>query len=65
MREITIERTGVVDTSGDSIFVNNENVTSLVIAAAYNQNPKMTATGAFAAKVRITIELLGDMEDGK
>ena len=65
MREITVERTGVVDANGEAIYVNYENVTNLAIAAVYNQNPKMTDAGTFAGKVRITIQLLGDMEDGK
>ena len=65
MREITVERTGVIEENGNGIYINSENIVDLVMYEVDKQNPKKTDCGTFAGKVRIMVELLGDLEDGK
>lgn len=63
--QIKIERSGVVRVDYDSFYVNDEEMTQLLESQIdkMNPKPKMDYDSKFAAKVTITVEFLGDMEE--
>lgn len=62
MEKIIIEKSGVVDFSENLLYVNSEEVLSEAMNRVKMARPKQNYMGAFAAKVTLTIELLGDLE---
>lgn len=63
--QIKIERSGVVRVDYDGFYVNDEEMTQLLESQIdkMNPKPKMDYDSKFAAKVTITVEFLGDMEE--
>lgn len=63
--QIKIERSGVVRVDYDSFCVNDEEMAQLLESQIdkMNPKPKMDYDSKFAAKVTITVESLGDMEE--
>ena len=61
-KTITVERCGVVNVGYDGFSVNSEDIVGEVKAAIDSLGPKMNYNGDFAARVSITVELLGDMK---
>ena len=60
---VVINRTGVVSMdSGDDIYVNSESIGRLVRDGVAELKPKTDYNGAFAAKVTVVVQLLGDRE---
>lgn len=63
--QIKIERSGVVQVDYEGIWVNEEEIVHLLEAEIEKMNPrpKCDCNAKFAAKVTITVEFLGDMEE--
>ena len=62
-----VSRAGVCELCGDGaelIKVNDHNMVSEMEKAVELLNPDCDHRGAFAARVTISVELLGDMEEG-
>lgn len=62
-----VSRAGVCEVCGDGaelIKVNDHNLVSELEKAIEQLNPDCDHRGAFAARVTISVELLGDMEEG-
>lgn len=68
MEKITIEKSGVVEYTENTLFVNSEDVVSEAMNRVKMERPKQNYMGAFAARVILSVELLGDTKgkkDGK
>lgn len=63
--QIKIEKAGVTKVNYDGFYVNNDDMVQLVESEIdkMNPKPKMDYDAKFAAKVTITVEFLGDMEE--
>lgn len=60
-RKITIERAGVMQLSYDTFRVNADDLTTLLEEEVSKMQPKTDYNGNFAAKIKIELEFLGDM----
>lgn len=60
-RKITIERAGVMQLSYDNFRVNDDNLTTLLEEEVSKMKPKTDYNGNFAARIKIELEFLGDM----
>lgn len=65
MEKITIEKSGVVEYTENTLFVNSEDVVSEAMNRVKMERPKQNYMGAFAARVILSVELLGDTEGKK
>ena len=66
MRELTVSATGVthIQTGSDSdIRVNSESMIDMIDRLVCAAHPKTDYHDQFAARVTITVELLGDLEE--
>ena len=63
IRNITVAASGVTCITSDTIFVNDENLVRQIDRAIGCVHPKTDANNQFAARVIITVELLGDLEE--
>ena len=65
--QIKIERSGVAQVDYNGFYVNDEEMVQLLESELdkMNPKPKMDYDSKFAAKVTITVEFLGDMEEHK
>ena len=66
MRELTVSATGVtlIETESESdIRVNSESLISMIDRLVCAAHPKTDYHNQFAARVTITVELLGDLEE--
>lgn len=65
--QIKIERSGVVQVDYDGFYVNDEEMVQLLESELdkMSTKPKKDYNSKFAAKVTITVEFLGDMEEQK
>lgn len=63
--QIKIEKAGVAKVNYDGFYVNDDDMVQLVESEIdkMNPKPKMDYDAKFAAKVTITVEFLGDMEE--
>lgn len=64
VRIVMAEATGVASVEHDGIYVNETNMLSDIRESLENIPYKHDYSGAFAARVKIEIELIGDMEQG-
>ena len=60
-RKITIERAGVMQLSYDTFRVNADDLTTLLGEEVSKMQPKTDYNGSFAARIKIELEFLGDM----
>lgn len=60
-RKITIERAGVMQLSYDTFRVNADDLTTLLEEEVSKMQPKTDYNGNFAARIKIELEFLGDM----
>ena len=60
-RKITIERAGVMQLSYDTFRVNADDLTTLLEEEVSKMQPKTDYNGSFAARIKIELEFLGDM----
>ena len=60
-RKITIERAGVMQLSYDTFRVNGDDLTTLLEEEVSKMQPKTDYNGNFAARIKIELEFLGDM----
>lgn len=60
-RKITIERAGVMQLSYDTFRVNADDLTTLLEEEVAKMQPKKDYNGSFAARIKIELEFLGDM----
>ena len=60
-RKITIERAGVMQLSYDTFRVNADDLTTLLEEEVAKMQPKTDYNGSFAARIKIELEFLGDM----
>lgn len=60
-RKITIERSGVMQLSYDTFRVNADDLPTLLEEEVSKMQPKTDYNGNFAAKIKIELEFLGDM----
>lgn len=60
-RKITIERAGVMQLSYDAFRVNADDLTTLLEEEVSKMQPKTDYNGSFAARIKIELEFLGDM----
>ena len=60
-RKITIERAGVMQLSYDTFRVNGDDLTTLLEEEVSKMQPKTDYNGSFAARIKIELEFLGDM----
>lgn len=65
MDKIVIEKSGVVDYAENTLFINSEDIVCEVMNRVKKARPKQNYMGAFAARVCLSIELLGDTEGRK
>ena len=66
MKELTVSATGVtrIETGCESdIRVNSEILISMIDRLVWDAHPKTDYHSQFAARVTITVELLGDLEE--
>lgn len=61
-KNITIEKVGVAEYSDNILSINSEDIVSEAMNRVKIMRPKQNYMGAFAAKVCLTIEILGDLE---
>ena len=63
-KTILVQKTGVVefDVFGNSVQVNGENLISTLQEIVDRMKPKTNHNGAFAARITLNLEFLGDME---
>lgn len=63
--QVKIERSGVVQVDYDGFYVNDEEMVQLLESELdkMSTKPKKDYNSKFAAKVTITVEFLGDMEE--
>lgn len=63
--QIKIEKTGITKVNYDGFYVNDDDMVQLVESEIDKMNPKPKTDydSKFAAKVTITVEFLGDMEE--
>lgn len=63
--QIRIEKAGVVKVNYDGFYVNDEEMVQLLESELdkMSTKPKKDYNSKFAAKVTITVEFLGDMEE--
>lgn len=61
-KTIIIEKSGVVEYTENTLFVNSEDVVSEAMNRVKMERPKQNYMGAFAASVILSVELLGDTE---
>lgn len=63
--QVKIERSGVVQVDYDGFYVNDEEMVQLLENELdkMSTKPKKDYNSKFAAKVTITVEFLGDMEE--
>lgn len=62
VRTVVAEATGVARVEHDGIYVNGTDMLSDIRERLKNIPYKQDYSGAFAARVKIEIELIGDME---
>ena len=60
-RKITIERAGVMQLSYDTFRVDADDLTTLLEEEVSKMQPKTDYNGSFAARIKIELEFLGDM----
>ena len=60
-RKITIEKSGVMQLSYDTFRVNDDDLTTLLEEEVSKKSPKTDYNGNFAARIKIELEFLGDM----
>ena len=60
-RKITIERAGVMQLSYDTFRVNADDLPTLLEEEVSKMQPKTDYNGNFAARIKIELEFLGDM----
>ena len=60
-RKITIERAGVMQLSYDTFRVNADDLPTLLEEEVSKMQPKTDYNGSFAARIKIELEFLGDM----
>lgn len=60
-RKITIERAGVMQLSYDTFRVDADDLTTLLEEEVAKMQPKTDYNGNFAARIKIELEFLGDM----
>lgn len=60
-RKITIERAGVMQLSYDIFRVNADDITTVLEEEVSRKSPKTDYNGSFAARIKIELEFLGDM----
>lgn len=61
-KTVAVERCGVVNIGYDGFSVNSEDIVGEVKAAIDALGPKANYNGDFAARVSVTVEILGDMK---
>lgn len=61
-KTINIEKSGVVEYEENMLFINSENIVSEAMNRVKMERPKQNYMGAFAARVILSVELLGDTE---
>lgn len=61
-KTIIIEKSGVVEYEENMLFINSENIVSEAMKQVKMERPKLNYMGAFAARVILSVELLGDTE---
>jgi len=61
-KTIIIEKSGVVEYEENMLFINSENIVSEAMNRVKMERPKQNYMGAFAARVILCVELLGDTE---
>ena len=62
-RTAFVEKTGVVNMYNEVMTINGESIMNEVNEAVHILAPKTDYNGNYAAKVTITVELLGDMKE--
>lgn len=62
MEKIRIEKSGVAEYTEDVLYINAEDIVSEAMNRVKMARPKTNYMGAFAARVCLTIDILGDME---
>lgn len=62
MGKITIEKSGVAEYTEGTFTINSEDIVSEAMNRVKMARPKTNYMGAFAARVCLTIEILGDTE---
>lgn len=62
MEKISVEKSGVAEYTEDVLYINAEDIVAEAMNRVKMAHPKKNYMGAFAARVCLTIELLGDME---
>ena len=61
-KKITVEKAGVAEYSENQLCLNSEDIVAEIMNKVKMVRPKQNYMGAFAARVTMTIELLGDLE---
>ena len=61
-KKVIIEKSGVVEYNENQLFVNSEDIVCEAMNKVKIARPKQNYMGAFAARVKLEIELLGDTE---
>lgn len=62
MEKISIEKSGVAEYTEDVLYINAEDIVAEAMNRVKMARPKQNYMGAFAARVCLSVELLGDME---
>lgn len=59
---VKVERTGVVEMADGTLYVNSEDIVDEAMQQAEKTGVKCNYNGAFAARVCVEIEILGDVK---